>query len=95
MVDQTNLLHKHAGFGLVSGAGQWLGVFAPARTPADVVRKLNEEINKALSTAKVQEVIRTLGAEPMVSTRAEFIAKQEADRTRFGAFIRANKITAD
>ena len=47
------------------------------------------------SPPKVQEVIRSLGAEPMVGTRAEFIARQEADRARFGAFIREHKITAD
>jgi tripartite-type tricarboxylate transporter receptor subunit TctC len=71
------------------------GIYAPGATPAAVVNQLHEEINKALGAAKVQEVIRSLGAEPMVGTRAEFIARQEADRARLGAFIRDNKITAD
>jgi len=71
------------------------GLYAPGATPAPLVAQLHEEINKALSTPKVQEVIRSLGAEPMVGTRAEFIARQEADRARFGAFIRENKITSD
>ncbi len=71
------------------------GIYAPGATPAAVVNQLHDEINKALSTPKVQEVIRSLGAEPMIGTRAEFIARQEADRTRFGKFIRENKITAD
>ena len=71
------------------------GLYAPGATPAAVVTQLHDEINKALGAPRVQEVIRSLGAEPMVGTRAEFIARQEADRTRFGAFIRDNKITAD
>ncbi len=71
------------------------GLYAPGATPPAVVAQLHDEINKALGTAKVQDVIRSLGAEPMVGTRAEFIARQEADRVRFGAFIRENKITAD
>ncbi|MBI5719695.1 MAG: tripartite tricarboxylate transporter substrate binding protein [Burkholderiales bacterium] len=71
------------------------GIYAPGATPAAVVNQLHDEINKALGTPKVQEVIRTLGAEPAIGTRAELIARQEADRARFGAFIRANKITAD
>ena len=71
------------------------GIYAPGATPAAVVNQLHDEINKALATPKVQEVIRSLGAEPMIGTRAEFIARQEADRARFGAFIRENKITAD
>jgi tripartite-type tricarboxylate transporter receptor subunit TctC len=71
------------------------GIYAPGATPAALVTQLHEEINKALSTPKVQDVIRSLGAEPAVGTRAEFLARQEADRVRFGAFIRDNKITAD
>ena len=71
------------------------GVYAPGATPPSVVNLLHEEINKALSAPKVQEIIKSLGAEPMVGTRAEFIARQEADRVRFGSFIRDNKITAD
>jgi len=71
------------------------GIYAPGATPPAVVNQLHDEINKALGTPKVQEVIRSLGAEPMIGTRAEFIGRQEADRTRFGAFIRDNKITAD
>ena len=71
------------------------GVYAPGATPPALVSQLHEEINRALSTPKVQEVIRSLGAEPMLGTRADFIAGQEADRKRFGAFIRENKISAD
>ena len=71
------------------------GIYAPGATPADVVNQLHDEINKALGTPKVQEVIRSLGAEAAIGTRAELIARQEADRKRFGAFIRANKIAAD
>lgn len=71
------------------------GIYAPGATPAAVVTQLHDEINKALSTPKVQEVIRSLGAEPQVGSRADFIASQERDRARFGAFIRENKITAD
>ncbi|MBL8343492.1 MAG: tripartite tricarboxylate transporter substrate binding protein [Rubrivivax sp.] len=71
------------------------GIYAPGATPAAVVSLLHDEINKALGTPRVQEVIKSLGAEPQLGTRAEFIAGQERDRTRFGAFIRENKITAD
>jgi tripartite-type tricarboxylate transporter receptor subunit TctC len=71
------------------------GIYAPGATPAAVVNQLHDQINKALGTAKVQDVIRSLGAEPMIGTRAEFIARQDADRTRLGAFIRENRIRAD
>jgi tripartite-type tricarboxylate transporter receptor subunit TctC len=71
------------------------GIYAPGSTPAAVVEQLHGEINRALGTAKVQQVIRSLGAEPQVGTRAEFVAKMDADRARFGKFIADNKIKAD
>lgn len=71
------------------------GIYAPGATPATVVNQLHEEINKALATSRVQDVIRGLGAEVMSSTRAEFIERQNADRARFGDFIKENRITAD
>ncbi len=71
------------------------GIYAPGATPPAIVSQLHDEINKALATSKVQEVIRSLGAEVASSTRAEFIERQNADRARFGAFIKENRITAD
>ena len=64
------------------------GVYAPGGTPAAVVAAWHEEINKALATAKLQEVIKTIGGEPAALSRAEFIAGQARDRERFGAFIK-------
>jgi tripartite-type tricarboxylate transporter receptor subunit TctC len=71
------------------------GFYAPGATPGAVVSQLHEEINRALATPKVQEAIKSLGAEPMISTRQEFIDRSNADRARFGAFIKEARITAD
>ncbi|MBX3601916.1 MAG: tripartite tricarboxylate transporter substrate binding protein [Rubrivivax sp.] len=71
------------------------GFYAPGGTPPALVDRMHTELNKALQTPRVQDAMRTLGAEPMVGTRAAFIARQEADRARFGAFIRENGIKAD
>jgi tripartite-type tricarboxylate transporter receptor subunit TctC len=70
-------------------------IYAPGATPPAVVAQLHDEINKALATPRVADAIRTLGAEPMVLTRQEFIEKQNADRTRFSTFIREAKITVE
>ena len=64
------------------------GIYAPGATPAAVVTQLHEEINKAIATPKVQEVIRSIGGEPAAMSRADFIAAQNKDRDRFGAFIK-------
>ena len=39
---------------------QWLGVFAPAGTPADIIERLNGEIGKALADPAVRKnLLRT------------------------------------
>jgi tripartite-type tricarboxylate transporter receptor subunit TctC len=64
------------------------GVYAPGTTPATVVAQLHDEVNKALDTPRLQEVIKGLGGEVAQLTRQEFINSQNRDRERFGAFIR-------
>lgn len=71
------------------------GFYAPGGTPPALVERMHAELNKALQTPRVQDAMRTLGAEPMVGTRAAFVARQEADRARFGAFIKEANIKAD
>ncbi len=65
------------------------GVYAPNGTPAPVVTMLHEEINKALATPKLADVIRSIGGESAALSRADFIAGQARDRERFGAFIKS------
>ena len=45
-------------------AGQWLGVFAPAATPRDIVQRLTSEIGKALATPAVVQMLQQRGMEP-------------------------------
>ncbi len=50
----------------------WVGLFAPAGTPPDIVDKINKDIDRVLQTPEVKERLATLGAEPMPMTPAEF-----------------------
>jgi tripartite-type tricarboxylate transporter receptor subunit TctC len=50
----------------------WNGVLAPAATPATVVRKLNDEIVKALNLPEVRSRLQDLGFEIVGSTPEEF-----------------------
>jgi len=61
-------------------ASQWYGVAAPKNTPAEIVDKLNKEINAALADPKVKARIVDLGSEGMPMTPAEF-GKLVADET--------------
>jgi len=60
----------------------WIGLLAPAKTPRDVVNKLNQEVNKALSQPDVKERMAKLGGEPLPMTPE-----------RFDAFIREEHAT--
>jgi len=71
------------------------GFYAPAGTPADVISKLNNEINKVLRTKPMQDRIVALGGEALPIPAAEFGAKAMEDSKRFGAIIRERKIAAD
>ncbi len=50
----------------------WVGLFAPAGTPADVVDKINKDVLRSLDTADAKERLTALGAEAMPMTPAEF-----------------------
>ncbi|TFZ04456.1 tripartite tricarboxylate transporter substrate binding protein [Ramlibacter rhizophilus] len=41
----------------------WIGMFAPAKTPREIVNRLHSEVVKALDTPEVKERFRTLGAD--------------------------------
>jgi tripartite-type tricarboxylate transporter receptor subunit TctC len=50
----------------------WLGMLAPAKTPREVVAKLNAEINRALKAPEMIDRLAKLGAEPMSMNPVEF-----------------------
>jgi len=52
----------------------WYSLFAPAKTPAGILYKLNAEIVKALNTPEFRERFTALGAEPSTSTPQELAA---------------------
>lgn len=71
------------------------GFYAPAATPATVIARLNQEINRILGTHAVKDRIAALGGEALPITPAEFAAKAAEDSQRFRAIIKERKISAD
>jgi tripartite-type tricarboxylate transporter receptor subunit TctC len=68
------------------------GLGAPKRTPAEIVHKLNEEINAALADPKIKARIADLGLTPLVGSPAD-LEKLIADETeKWGKVIRAANI---
>jgi len=57
----------------------WHGILVPARTPQDVVDKLNVEIVKALANPEIKELLSKQAMSPVGSTQAEFAAFLKKD----------------
>src|SRR5262249_4718913 len=53
-------------------ASGWFGVVAPKNTPAEIIGKLNDGINAALSNPKMKEQLADLGGTPLALSPAEF-----------------------
>ncbi|ANN66704.1 Bug family tripartite tricarboxylate transporter substrate binding protein [Bordetella bronchialis] len=66
----------------------WFGLFAPAGTPADVVDKVNQALNKAVADEKVQVQARRLGLDPATGTPAQFAEVWRTDYAKWGGIIR-------
>ncbi len=61
-------------------ASQWYGLAAPARTPADIVARLNTEANAAFTDAAMKARFAAISGEPIEGTPAQF-GKLIADET--------------
>ena len=74
----------------------WFGIYAPKGLAADVVARLNSEINAALRSTDVQERFARLGAEVAPpNTPAQFAALVAADSERWARIIKDRRITTE
>ena len=67
----------------------WLGLFLPAKTPREIVDKLNRETLKAMQAPKVRERLATLGFDPMVLSPKEFDTHVEKEIAVNAALVKA------
>jgi tripartite-type tricarboxylate transporter receptor subunit TctC len=73
----------------------WFGFFVPARTPQDVIAKLNADTNAALIYPQVKSRFEELGATPKGSTQAELAAFLKSETDKWGPVIREAKIRVE
>jgi tripartite-type tricarboxylate transporter receptor subunit TctC len=52
----------------------WIGMFAPAGTPRDILERLHRETAKMIETPVIRDKLKTLGVDPMPMSSAEFDA---------------------
>jgi tripartite-type tricarboxylate transporter receptor subunit TctC len=73
----------------------WYGLFAPAGTPGDVVRRVNAELNRALQAPEVRERLTALGTEPTGGTPEQFAETVKADIARWAKVVAGAGIRID
>ena len=73
----------------------WFGFFVPARTPQDVIARINADTNAALAHATVKSRFEELGATPKGSTPAELAAFLKSEIDKWGPVIRDARIRVD
>ncbi len=66
----------------------WVGMLAPAGTPAPIVARLNAAVNKALSFPEVKERLLNIGADPAGGTAEAFGKVMRDDAALYGKIIR-------
>ncbi|MCL4182693.1 MAG: tripartite tricarboxylate transporter substrate binding protein [Burkholderiaceae bacterium] len=73
----------------------WFGLFAPAGTPAAVIGKLNTDINEVLRAPDVIEKFTAAGAEPYLTTPAQFGAVLKDDIAKWSKVVRDSGAKVD
>ena len=70
----------------------WNGIFAPSKTPKDIIERLNKEVISAVRHPDVMKRLSDLGAEAVGSTPAEQDAMLKKQMEQFRAIIRDMKL---
>jgi len=70
----------------------WVGMFAPAGLPPELVTRINQDVERALASAEIKERFANLGAEPMPMSHAEFRAFTRADVESSAKVVKAANI---
>src|SRR5450432_378423 len=73
----------------------WFGFFVPARTPQDIIARINADTNAALAHASVKSRFEDLGATPKGSTPAELASFLKSEIGKWGPLTREAKIRVD
>lgn len=73
----------------------WVGMFAPVKTPTDIIGRLNAESVKVLATADLKARFAEQGLESVGSTPAQLDQWLRFEMDRWGKVIRDNKITLE
>ena len=67
----------------------WVGLFAPAKTPREIVQRLHDAAQKALQTPELKAKLAQLGADPMIMSQPEFAAYIQKETLQMRDVVKA------
>jgi len=73
----------------------WYALYAPAKTPPDVVARLSADLGKVMKMAEVDSKLKGLAVKPSYGSSAELAAFTQSEFTKYGKVIKAANIKAD
>jgi tripartite-type tricarboxylate transporter receptor subunit TctC len=73
----------------------WVGLLAPANTPAAIVARLNTELNAALNDPVVRDKLRVMGIEPSPGSAEQFREEIRRDLARYGQVVKSAGISVE
>ena len=73
----------------------WFGLYGPRGMSPELVRRINEEVVKALQTPEMVARYAQLGVDPAKLSPAEFGAYVTADSARWGRIVKERNIKAE
>ena len=76
-------------------ATAWVGIFAPAKTPADIVARIQAEVRRVVYAPELAQRMRELGATPVANSPEEFAAFVRKDTEKWRDLVRTAKIKVE
>jgi tripartite-type tricarboxylate transporter receptor subunit TctC len=76
-------------------ANTWYGLLAPAGTPAPIIARLNDEVNRVLRTPEVRERLASEGGEALGGSPEQFASFLKAEHAKWGRVVRESGARAE
>jgi len=76
-------------------ATSWFGLLAPAKTPADIVNRIDAALVKVLANPEVKKKLSEQGAEPYAETPEQFAAFIKAETAKWGKVVKESGASLD
>jgi tripartite-type tricarboxylate transporter receptor subunit TctC len=74
---------------------EWLGWFLPAKTPPELVQKLNALVREHLGTPEMLESLAKSSLQPITQSAEDFARLVKADHARWAPIVKASGFTAE